>query len=289
MDVQALLEERYEMTDIKLYGYSTSPYVRKVGCCLYYKQLPFEFVPVNPVDPMEIAFSAQTQVPVLQIGDEWRTDSTPLALWLDELFPERPLFGKSDQEKTEILELDQWVSDSLILAGFRNVYEARMSARLRHTAWRLVAVVSSQTPLSEEVRNAWPQLLQTAPFIKHMMCQVEKSESASEMRARVGMQLIENLKDGPFFGGRTEPSLVDFAIFPQLVFSYAIGIEDELLPAQIPVVRDWLGRIIQYLPENPLLAPDYMIVNPLSQIFDTSSGYCQINSPKLVESGDEYI
>lgn len=254
------------MVDIKLYGYSTSPYVRKVGCCLYYKKIPFEFVPVNPVDPSEIAFTGQTQVPVLQIGDEWRTDSTPLALWLDELFPERPLFGQNGEEKQAILEMDQWVSNSLILNVFRSVHEADVSASLRHMAWRLVAVVSSQTPLAEEVRNAWPELLQTAPFIKHMMCAVDISESASEMRARVGMQLIENLKEGPFFGGRREPSLVDFAIFPQVVFSYAIGIEDVLLPAQIPVVRDWLGRILKYMPENPLLAPDYMIVNPLSQM-----------------------
>ena len=259
------------MTDIKLYGYSTSPFVRKVGCCLYYKQLPFEFVPVNPVDPSGIAFSGQTQVPVLQIGDESRIDSTPLALWLDELFPERPLFGQNEEEKQAILEMDQWVSNSLILSGFRSVHEARMSARLRHMAWRLVSVVSSQTPVADEVRNAWPDLLQTAPFIKHMMCDIDKSESASEMRGRVGMQLIENLKDGPFFGGRSEPSLVDFAIFPQIVFSYAIGIEDELLPAQIPVVRDWLGRVLEYMPENPLLAPDYMIVNPLPRIFDTLS------------------
>ena len=91
------------------------------------------------------------------------------------------------------------------------------------------------------------------------------------MRGRVGMQLIEKLKDGPFFGGRSEPSLVDFAIFPQLVFPYAIGIDDELLPAQIPGVRGWLGRVLEYMPENPLLAPDYMIVNPVSQMFETST------------------
>ena len=80
------------MPEIRLYGYSTSPFVRKLGCCLYFKQLPFEFVPVDPTNPEQIAFTRQTQVPVLQIGNEWRTDSTPLALWLDELFPERPLF-----------------------------------------------------------------------------------------------------------------------------------------------------------------------------------------------------
>ncbi len=87
------------MPDIKLYGYSTSPYVRKVGCCLHYKELSFEFVPVNPTDPREIAFTGQTQVPVLKIDDEWRSDSTPLAMWLDELFPEKPLLGNTQKER----------------------------------------------------------------------------------------------------------------------------------------------------------------------------------------------
>ncbi len=45
------------MANIKLYGYSTSPYVRKVACCLYYKKLPFEFIPVDPTDSKVIAFT----------------------------------------------------------------------------------------------------------------------------------------------------------------------------------------------------------------------------------------
>jgi glutathione S-transferase len=260
------------VADIKLYGYATSPFVRKVGCCLYYKELPFEFVPVNPTDPGEIAFSRQTQVPVLKIDGEWRTDSTPLAQWLDELFPERSLFGRSEGERNNILALDDWVTNGLILSGFRTVYEAPNSARLRHTAWRLAAIVSSQTPLSDEVRNAWLGLLKTAPFIKHMMCNVDTSESVSDMRTRVGMQLIENLQGGPFFGGLTEPSLIDFAIFPQVLFNYMMGIEDQPAVAQVPALRDWLENIIQYLPDNPMLVPDFMIVNPIAKIFEAQTG-----------------
>ena len=74
---------------------------------------------------------------------------------------------------------------------------------------------------------------------------------------------------------RFPPDIISYAVwlyyFPQLVFSYAIGIDDELLPAQIPGVRGWLGRVLEYMPENPLLAPDYMIVNPVSQMFETST------------------
>ena len=251
------------MIDIKLYGYSTSPYVRKVGCCLYYKDLPFEFIPVNPLEPKEIAFTGQTQVPVLQIGDEWRTDSTPLAIWLDELFPEKPLLGNTQQERESILALDSWVTSSLILAGFRSAYEGKMNAKFRHHAWRLAAIVSSHTPLPDEIRNAWPDLLKTAPFIKHMMCDVDTSETLSEMQARVPLQLIENLQGGPFFGGRQEPSLVDFAIFPQVVFNYMVGLDEHLGLTLEPSLNHWLNNMKPLMPENPLLVSEYMVVNDL--------------------------
>ena len=61
---------------INLYGYATSPYVRKTGAFLYYKQLPFTLVPVNPSDPENtLGKFGGTQVPVLEIGDEWRRES----------------------------------------------------------------------------------------------------------------------------------------------------------------------------------------------------------------------
>jgi len=251
------------LLNVKLYGYSTSPFVRKVGCCLYYKDLPFEFIPVNPMEPKEIAFTGQTQVPVLQIGNEWRTDSTPLAIWLDESFPEKPLLGKTPQERESILAMDSWVTDSLILAGFRSAYEGEMNAKFRHRAWRLAAIVSSQTPLPDEMRNAWPDLLKRAPFIKHMMCHADESETLSEMLARVPLQLIGNLQGGPFFGGRKEPSLVDFAIFPQVVFMYMVGMDQHLGLTLAPPLNNWLNNMKPLMPKNPLLVPDFMIVNDL--------------------------
>ncbi|MFL3656311.1 MAG: hypothetical protein ACJ04P_14660, partial [Halioglobus sp.] len=161
--------------------------------------------------------------------------------------------------------LDSWVTDSLILAGFRSAYEGEMSAKFRHRAWRLAAIVSSQTPLPDEIRNAWPDVLKTAPFIKHMMCNVDHTESLSDMQARVPLQLIENLQGGPFFGGLKEPSLVDFAIFPQVVFNYMVGMDQHLGLTLEPSLNNWLNNIKPFLPENPLLVPDLMIINPLVQ------------------------
>ena len=138
-----------------------------------------------------------------------------------------------------------------------------MNAKFRHHAWRLAAIVSSHTPLPDEIRNAWPDLLKTAPFIKHMMCDVDTSETLSEMQARVPLQLIENLQGGPFFGGRQEPSLVDFAIFPQVVFNYMVGLDEQLGLTLEPSLNHWLNNMKPLMPENPLLVTDYMLVNDL--------------------------
>ena len=250
--------------NIKLYGYSTSPFVRKVGCCLYYKQLPFEFVPVNPTNPESIDFTEQTQVPVLEIDGQWRKDSTSLAVWLDELFPQKPLFGRTAGDRAAILDMDKWVTDSLILSSFRFAHEAEMNVRFRHMAWRLAAVVSSQTPLSEEVRNAWPEVLQMAPFIKHMLCDIDRTESVRDMGLRVAMELLQHLDGGPYFGGQQQPSLVDLAIFQQLVFGYMVGIEQDLAAISEPTLANWLSSMQAHLPDNPTLAPDFMIVNALA-------------------------
>lgn len=51
------------MKSVKLYGYATSPYVRKTGCFLYYKRIDFSHIPVNPVDPAAtIGYTGGTQV-----------------------------------------------------------------------------------------------------------------------------------------------------------------------------------------------------------------------------------
>ena len=113
------------MADIKLYGYSTSPFVQKVACYLYYKELPFEFVPVNLIGQPELAFTGQTQVPVLKIDDEWRLDSTPLGIWLDQRFPDKPLLGQNQEQRELILNIDRWITDGYIAAIFRTMVDSR--------------------------------------------------------------------------------------------------------------------------------------------------------------------
>ncbi len=252
------------MTSVKLYGYATSPYVRKVGCFLYYKGIEFEHVPVNPIDPAAtIGHTKGRQVPVLEIDGEWRRESSELAYWLDELFPQKPL--SPPDHKTKIDEIDSWISDSFLTSIFRPAIDGELNLQHRFRGWRLAAIVSAHTPLPEHIRNKWPELLPLAPFIKRMAKHMDLTESYSEMQMRIGLELMAHIGSGPYMGGLNEPTMLDLAVFPQLVWGYMFGLEENLSAARSPVIKAWMKRVSNHLPRNPTLVLDEMLVNPLSK------------------------
>lgn len=251
------------MTTVKLYGYATSPYVRKVGCFLYYKGIDFEHVPVNPINPAAtIGHTNGNQVPVLEIDGEYRRESSELAFWLDEIFPEKPLCPFQHRDK--IKEIDNWVSDTFLLSIFRSAIDGEMNLQMRFRAWRLAALVSAHTPLPEHVRNKWPDFLKMAPFIQAMGEHMDLAESAKDMNLRIGMELMTHIGEGPYIGGFDTPTMLDLAVFPQLVWGYMFGLEKDLTAARSPIIKAWMRRVYELLPTNPTLVLDEMLVNPLT-------------------------
>jgi len=78
-------------------------------------------------------------VPVLEIGGEWRRESSEHARWLDELFPEKPLYPLEHRETID--EIDHWISDTFLVGIFWGAMgEGDISLRFR--AWRLAEVLS---------------------------------------------------------------------------------------------------------------------------------------------------
>jgi glutathione S-transferase len=103
---------------ITLYSYEFSPYAAKVRCFLGLKRLDYRTHYVNPLKA-RADLPIGHQVPVLTIGGEARNDSTPIGLWLDERFPERPLLPEAGPERELLLELDRQVTSRFIPLSFR--------------------------------------------------------------------------------------------------------------------------------------------------------------------------
>jgi len=132
-------------------------------------------------------------------------------------------------------------------------------------SWRLAALVSAQTPLPFYIRFIWPFGLRRSRFINNMSQHIDFSLSLKDMYMQLFMELLEHIGDGPFIGELDKPTMLDFAVFPQLVFGYMFGLEKQLSAAKHPTIKAWLARVSEHLPENPTLASDKMQVNSLKE------------------------
>jgi len=214
------------MSDIQLYSYPTSPYGQKVGCYLKYKQLDYRFVGVSPLRSEQIKFTGQRQVPVLQIGDEWRKESSELGMWLDQLFPERPIMPSDEVRAQKVRDVDDWISQSLITAMFRGAVE-----------WQ-----SNFNSMS-----------------KRMVEQLDLSESMSDMMLRLEQEFVDHLDGQDYLGGESELNLADLSAFPIIANAYMTGMRSNYFLIDRPEIRAWAQRVARQLPDNPLLVPDSFI------------------------------
>jgi len=80
-------------TMLELYQFEASHYCEKVRLILDYKQLPYKTVEIAPgIGQVDLyRMSGQRQVPVLKDGTTVVADSTAIATYLDETYPERPV------------------------------------------------------------------------------------------------------------------------------------------------------------------------------------------------------
>ena len=253
------------MTEIKLYGYANSPFVRKTTCFLFYKGLDFTHIPVDPIKPKKtIAFTNKSQVPVLQIGEDWKLESSDHAYWLDELFPEKPLCPSAHRAKIEAI--DGWISQTFLLSIFRPAIDGNLNLNFLRRGWRLAKLMNTNSPVPPHIHFLWPFVIRKVPFIKSMAQHMDLSESPIAMAKRIQAELIEHIGEGPYIAGMDAPTMLDLAIYPNFIWGPMFGLAPNLGIGEHPIIKAWLRRVSEHMPDNPSLTPDRMIVKPLSGI-----------------------
>ncbi len=250
-DAQALQE--YPV--IRLYTYAMSPYAAKVHCFLLYKQIPFECVYVNPLR-LKAELPMGTQVPVLTVDRVSRTDSTPIGLWLDELFPEHPLLlPKNEKERNALLAIDTWVSNRLIPGWFRAYPGEGFDSWIN--GWTLGKVMhrTAQGGLPPIFRWMWPLILKQVGFIRRLIAMTDTELPLQIAKRRLYEEFLTHLGQGPFLGQRPVPSLPDFSVYPLFTIYRAVGLRGTEDIGEWPMVLAWLERMRPYLVGEPPLVP----------------------------------
>lgn len=240
-----------------LYSYLLSPFAAKVHCFLQYEGLPFETFFVDPRRVRE-ELPLGRQIPVLRIGEELRNDSTPIGLWLDERFPERPrLLPRDPAAREAVFEIDRWVTQRLIPLAFRTMLAEGepLLVRIRNRR-RGVRALQATVPagLPWLLRVLYPLIVSRPGFIRRQLALAEPSRPLRELQAAVRAEMRAHLAGGPFLGGRSDPSLADLAAHPQLALPYRAGYLGAEHFLEDAVLTEWLERVDGLLdPARPLL------------------------------------
>ena len=100
---------------MKIIGSFVSPYVRKVLVCMELKGIDYEVDPITPFfgnDEFR-KLSPLCRIPVLIDGDLVLTDSTVIAEYLDEAYPEPPLMPLEPKERARARWLEEFADTRL--------------------------------------------------------------------------------------------------------------------------------------------------------------------------------
>lgn len=251
--------------EIELYSYTISPYGQKVAAYLKYKRLDYRYIAVNPMTSAELSFSKQTQVPVVKIGGEWRKESSEIGLWLDELYPEKPLLPIIESEREKLLSLDRWISDSLYPAFFRPFVDWSYDPiRAIRNGWKMGRGLCDDGSAPYYLRWAYPVAVRRIPFIRHMLHRTDFTESFLDMVTRLESEFVEHLDTGPYLGGMDSPTLADFSAYPAIAQKYRMGVDEKRNYVDNPVIARWCNEVESHLEGNPFLMADHLVVRDVS-------------------------
>lgn len=100
---------------MKIIGSYVSPYVRKVLVCMELKGLDYEVDPITPFFGNDEfgKLSPLRRIPVLIDEDLVLTDSTVIAEYLEEQFPDPPLMPKNPKERARSRWLEEFADSRL--------------------------------------------------------------------------------------------------------------------------------------------------------------------------------
>ena len=149
---------------------------------------------VNPFHQKEIGFTRQRVVPVLQVGSEWRLDSTPICLWLEELFPSHSYIGVNDLERDEIKKADDWVTRNLIGSTFRSLVDPDVRLEAFSIGRNLVKILRKTSKgVPWFIQFFWSTILKRVPFIKKDAAMTDLSKPFSQIKSEIIDHLNQTL------------------------------------------------------------------------------------------------
>jgi glutathione S-transferase len=202
-------------------GCSISPYVWRTKFALAGKNLPYETEPVGFTQIAAVGDGSFRSLPVLQDGGKWIGDSWAIADYLNEAYPDAPLFASPGERGTAVF-FEKWYGLDIVLTLLR-ICIFDIHNRLRE----------ADRPYFREIREK--RLGQSLEAIHE-----QRDQHVRALPDRL-LPLRLTLRDQPFVGGEV-PAYVDYIAAGAFIWAGSVATTallppgDDLLP--------WLRRCL---------------------------------------------
>lgn len=201
---------------MKLHTYPHAPNPRRLNLLIAYKgiQIPTEVIDLatkQTVTPEYLAKNPRGLIPALELDDgSTLCDALAIALYLEDKFPQKALFGTTPEQRAFIISWDQYQFDG----GFLAIFEAFRNSSPHFEGRAITGALSvPQIPaLAERGRLRYPAFL------------TEVDKQLAGRKYLVGEQL----------------SWADISLFTTIDFG---GMMKMTIPDNLANLREWFDRI----------------------------------------------
>jgi glutathione S-transferase len=215
---------------IRLYTQTMNPYTEKVAGALALKGLAFERVVSDEPEDLQRWRPIARMLPVLEIDGRRKSDSLKIVHWLDQLFPDPPLYSPDARVAEAQRQLADWADNSFIWYWNR---------------WRTARYPQpgDEAPIDDSIlARIKGQIGRTLGHTPRSRADLRELEIIRELQDRMD-DLVGFLRDRPFFHAE-EPSLADLAVYAMLLVLREGSIPD--MPDSIadrPTLAAFLDRM----------------------------------------------
>ncbi len=193
---------------LELYQFELSHYCEKVRLILDYKGLPYRKIEVTPgLGQFDLyRMSGQRQVPVLKDGTEIIADSTAIARYLDQRYPEQPIIPTDPKQRALCFLMEEWADESIGV----NARKVMLGAFSQNPEFRKALLPTSTPDFLKTLVEAVPR-----EALDVLGLGAGLGPDAVKAARQTMQQNLESLcallQDNSYLLG-DEPSLADFAV-----------------------------------------------------------------------------
>ncbi|MBD1935780.1 glutathione S-transferase family protein [Microcoleus sp. FACHB-68] len=227
---------------LELYQFELSQYSEKVRLMLDYKGLAYRKIEVTPgVGQLEVyRLSGQRQLPVLKDGNIVIADSTEIAKYLDQQYPDRPMIPTAPKERALCLLMEEWADESIGVKS-RKVLFNGLSQDQRFRS----AMLPANTPdvLKNLVESVPSEILKTLGFGLGVSPDAVKSATEAIKQDLEALCLL--LREQAYLV-TDRPTMADFAVAGlSILLKFPAG-------PYLDLPADLRGKGVPGIADNPL-------------------------------------